>query len=299
MTLALANRKDAIKARLDEAFPANMIGYSYFDVRLNRVRKGHPRTIAVSWLAYPFESDVQAALGDLYVEDVTFERRLLWSCGRLHDDAMDAWKAHEGAHHLEYESDFFGSCGHDLDEKVLTEDTEAELRAAGETFESECRPGNYVTCPTCGGGARYMPDRKTLRFEPCPDCAALGTDRGTFLGILDLDVPAHLAHYQQVIADHKATVDATKARERAKRERALTEPTSTAPANWRRLPTRDAGLLNGIPVATVAPDCDYLTNAEDPERRVLCGNRAQWFDPTTGLRVCTRHKVASSGDYLD
>lgn len=290
MTLALANRKDAIRARLDAAFPANLIGYSYFDVRLNRKHKREPRTIVISWLVYPFEADVQATLGDLHAEDVTYDRRQVWSCGRLHDDSMDAWKAHEGAHHLEYESDFYGSCGHDVEEKVLTDDTEAELRAAGEDFESECRPGNYVTCPTCGGGARYMPDRKALRYEPCPDCTSLGTDRQTFPGILNLDVPEHLAHYEQMIANHKATVDAEKARQQAKRERAMAEPTSTARANWRRLPTRDAGLVNGIPVAPVAPDCDYLTNADDPERRLLCNNRAQWFDPTTGLRVCTRHK---------
>ena len=137
-----------------------------------------------------------------------------------------------------------------------------------------------------------MPDRKALRYEPCPDCATLGIDRQEFPGILNLDVPAQREFYDAQLAlvgDQRA---AEVARSEAKRERAMAEPTTTASANWRRLPTRDAGLINGIPVAAVAPGCDYLTNADDPDRRVLCRNRAQWFDPTTGLRVCTRHRKA-------
>lgn len=301
MTLALANRKDAIRAHVSTVF-AWELGYGSFRVELSRQRKHQPRVIKVGWLAYPFEAQVAEALGDLMADDVMFERHMLWSCGNIHADAMEAWKAHEGNHLLEYPTDWHGHPDYEAD-KILPEDVEAEVRASGESFESACVPGNYVRCPTCDGGARYMPGLRTitksrslsdLRYEDCPDCVRLGTDRQEFPGILDLDNPAHLAFYEEHLATIRRDREAEAARVQSKRDKAMAEPTTTAPANWRRLPTRDAGLVNGIPVAAIAPGCDYLTNAEDPERRVLCDNRAGWFDPTTGLRVCTRHKNGST-----
>lgn len=289
MTLALANRKDAIRARLAEAFPEGA-GYGWFDVKLARKRKREPRVIVVSWVAYPFEEQVAQALGDLYADDVQFDRYRFWSCGIRHDDAMEAWKAHEGAHHLDYPRDWCGQPDYEA-EKVLPEDVEADLIADGETFESACVPGNFVKCPTCGGYGRYMPDRKALRYEPCPDCVRLGIDRGSFPGILDMDDPAHRAFYEGVLDGIRDKARAEAARIEAKRTKALAEPTTTARPTWLPLPTRDAGLLNGIPVVSAAPGCDYLAHADDPERRVRCDNRAGWFDPTTALRVCTRHRT--------
>lgn len=283
MTLALANRKDAIKARLDETFPIG-VGYGFFDVTLTRQAKDTPRAIKIAWVAYPFEADVADALGNLHAADVIFERRQLWTCGSFHVDEMKAWEAHEGSTYLTYE-------GHWSDELTLDEGTEADLRAGGETFESACAPGNYIACPTCGGGSRIMRDRKTFKFEPCSDCARLGLDRSAFYpGILNLDVPEHREFFESALAAALTAAREQAARESAKRDKALAQPAATAAPTWRPLPSRAGGLLNGMPVAPVAPGCDYLTHAEDPDRRLRCRNDARWFDPTTGLRVCASHK---------
>jgi Zn-finger nucleic acid-binding protein len=295
MSLALANRKDAIRKHIDREFPWTL-GYGSFRVELSRTRKHQPRVIKVSWSSYPFEEQVAESLGDLMAEDVTFERTRMWSCGTFHPDSMEAWKAHEGNHLLEYPADDYGNCCY-MAEEELPEHVEMELREQGETFESSCVPGNYMRCPTCDGGSRYMPhanDRprriENLRYAPCPDCATLGIDRQEFPGILNLDVPAQREFYEAKFGERRSEEARTAAREEAKRQRALAQPAATAKAKWSPLPSRAAGVLNGIPVPTVAPGCDYLAHADDEARRSRCGNNAQWFDPTTGLRVCTRHR---------
>lgn len=290
-SLLIAERKDAIKKRLVTIYATEPV-HAYFDVKLTRPVKHSPRKIQVSWVIFPFEDEVKATLGDLFTEDVVLERRQLWTCGLFHADAMEAWKAHEGNHHLVYE-DADSCCSYDSAERVLPDHVEDDLRANGEDFESECRPGNYLKCPTCGGGARIL-DRSSRKmvFTPCPDCVRLGIDRSSFYpGMLDLDVPEHRAFYNARLDEARTKARADKEREQAKVEAAKAAPTTFATPKWKQLPTRAAGVLNGIPVAKVAPGCDYLTHADDEDRRVLCRNDARWFDPTTGLRVCTRHKT--------
>lgn len=288
MSLPLSERKDAIRKRIDDEFPWTF-GYGSFRVELSRQRKHQPRVIKVSWSSYPFESQVAETLGDLMDDDVVFNRNLAWSCGNFHTDSMEAWKAHEGDPWLAYPDDGYGNCCYEA-EKELPEDVEAELRADGEDFESSCVPGNYVRCPTCGGGARYIPDRNTLRYEPCPDCVMLGADRQDFPGILNLDVPAHRDFYEAGIAARRSDDARKVARDEVKRVKALAEPAATAKPKWVALPSRAGGLLNGISVPEVAPGCDHLLHADSPSLRIRCSNDAKWFDPTTGLRVCTRHR---------
>lgn len=291
-SLLIAEHKDAIKKRLAAIYETDPV-HAFFDVKLTRPVKHSPRKVQVNWVIFPFEDEVKETLGDLFTEDVVLERRQIWSCGIFHADAMDAWKAHEGNHHLVYE-DADSCCSYDTAERVLPEDVEDDLRAAGEDFESECRPGNYVKCPTCGGGARIF-DRSSRNFTytPCPDCVRLGIDR-TYLpapGMLDLDVPEHRAFYDARIEEARTKARTDAEREQAKVAAAKAEPTTFAAPKWKQLPTRAAGVLNGIPVPKVAPGCDYLTHADDEARRVRCSNNARWFEATTGLRVCTKHKA--------
>lgn len=296
MSTRLSERRDAIMQHLSATFPVTL-GYGSFGVALSRERKGEPRRIVISWAVYPFEAQVAEMLGDLMGDDVRFNRIQMWSCGIRHADAMEAWKAHEGNHWLAYPDDGCGQCDYDA-EMYLPEDVEEELRASGEDFTSACVPGNYIPCPTCGGGARYMPGLRTitktrslteLAYEPCPDCMILGTDRQDFPGLLDLANPEHLASYEDMLAGWAEQEAAKNARQEAKRAKALAQPAATATPRWLPLPSRAAGVLNGIPVPDVAPGCDYLNHAGDPERRLRCRNDATHFDPTTGLRVCTRH----------
>lgn len=296
MSTRISERATAVRERLATAFPFDL-GYGSFRVRTARPRKNQPRVIVVEWVVHPFEAQVADALGDLMGDDVTFDRIQMWSCGIRHANSMEAWKAHEGNHWLAYPDNGYGECDYQSDME-LPEDIEEELRAGGEDFTSECVPGNYTPCPTCGGGARYIPNlsgRRTfanLRYEPCPDCVRLDNDRHPFPGILDLDNPDHLAFYESVLGDARAKAAAEVRRADTKREKALAQPAATAKPLWRELPSRAGGMLNNIPVPEVPPGCDRLNHAEDPERRVRCGQSAKFFDLNTGLRVCTRHRSA-------
>lgn len=283
----LAARREALKARLDAAFPAGF-GYARsFDVRLARQKKHEPRSLQITWSVFPFEEAVTEALDDLMAEDVALVRGQSWSCGRFHTDQMDAWKAHEGDHHLVYPDSGDGNADY-LGDKTLPDEVEETLLAEGETFESACRLGNFVACPTCGGYGR-LTDRSTFWSTPCPECVSLGLDQSPFPGFLDLDVPEHRSFYEGFTNTRRAASEAEARRETAKREKAMQQPTTTRPPSWRVLPTRAAGLINGIPVHTSA-DCDYLSYANNPDRAHRCTNDARWFEPKTGLRVCTRHK---------
>lgn len=291
-SLLIAEHKDAIKKRLAAIYGTGPV-YASFDVKLTRPAKHSPRKIQVSWVILPFEEEVKATLGDLFTDDVILERRQIWSCGIFHSDTMEAWKTHEGYDHLVYE-DADSCCSYDSAERVLPEDVEENLRAAGEDFESECRPGNYVKCPTCGGGSQIFDGAgRTFSITPCPDCVRLGIDR-TYLpapGMLDLDVSEHQSFYYTRLDEARAKARADAEREQAKVEAAKAVPATFAAPKWKQLPTRAAGVLNGIPVPKVAPGCDYLTHPDDPDRRVRCSNNARWFEVTTGLRVCTKHKA--------
>lgn len=291
MTLSLANRSRAIREHLS-TLSENVPGFGPFDVKMSRAAKRTPRHIQISWIVFPFEAEVIEALGDLYADDVTLTRRQTWTCGVFHPDTMDAWKAHEGSSYLEYEDDDH-SCGHYLAEKVLPDHVHDELEEQGETFESECRPGNYLPCPTCGGGARLLNrSGRSLKFEPCPTCAEFGLDRNLVgLGIFNLDVPEQRAFYEARIGEAQDKAKADAERGQAKRDKAMQEPTTLGSPRWKALPTREAGILAGYPVAERV-GCDYLTNANTPNRRVCCDRDARWFDTLTGIRMCTKHKNA-------
>lgn len=290
MTLSLANRSRAIRDHLN-TFSETVPGFGYFDVKLTRPGKRKTRQIQIAWTVFPFEETVIEMLGDLYADDVLLSRRQMWTCGIFHADAMEAWKAHEGNHHLEYEGED-SCCGPDyMAEKVLPEHVQEELESQGETFESECRPGNYVHCPTCGGGARLL-DRsnRKMTFTPCPTCVDFGLDRNYIgLGIFDLDVPEQRAFYEARIGETQAKAKAESERAQSKRDEAMQQPTTFADPTWKPLPTREAGILAGYPVAERV-GCDYLKNANNPDRSVRCDNEARWFDTNTGLRMCTKHK---------
>lgn len=275
----LVDRKVAVTARLTKAFGE---GYGWFEVALVRDAQSE-RRIRIKWTTFPFEATVIEALGDLYDPDaVTLARGQVWACGRIHTDEMDAWTDHEGTDHLTW---FDGA-----DWPILTTETEDELLATGETFNSECKPGNYVSCPTCGGIGGLF-DSKTFKRTDCPDCVRFGIDRKDIgRGVLNLDVPEHLTFFQSVMGAVHAEAKKATARTEAKRVKALAHAAAHSAPRWVALPSRAGGLINGLPVAPLAPGCDYLNSAADEAKRSRCRNDARWFDPTTGLRVCTRHK---------
>lgn len=278
MTTDVSRRSAAIRARLAEQFGD---GYPYMDVRTVSRAKGQTRGIRISWGFYPVEAVVRDALGDLDGDDVLCDRFTLWACGQVHADDMDAWKAHEGEEHLNYPDCCGGGCHCDTGEMVLDAQTEHELRAAGETFASWCTPGNYASCPTCSYGR--IINTRDYTYVGCVLC------KGT--GVLDLDQPDQYTAYQRVVDERVAIIAKEKAKAAARKATAEQEPGATAAPVWKKMGNRAAGVLNNMPVATVAR-CDYLKNADDPERRVCCFNKAVWFETTTGLRVCTTHKSA-------
>jgi hypothetical protein len=283
--LPLAVQRKAVRARLTQVFGPE---YGSFTVRLSRLRKHEPRVVVVEWMVFPFEGTVLEALGDLASDNVVCRRGQWWSCGNLHDDGMEAWKAHEGAGLLvSPESDCCGGlCS--ADELILPDDVAEALRADGETFVSECRPGNFAHCPTCGGGAHIYESTPT-RAVPCPDCERLGLDRAPFVGVLDLDNPEHYTFYAEAIDQAATRRTSQEAKAEHKRARALTVAATHTKAQFEPLPTRGAGLLNGYPVAERV-GCDVLLNPDDAERRHRCLNDATHFEPTSGLRVCTVHR---------
>lgn len=283
MATRLASRKDAISALLNKEFADLGV---FFNVTLTRATTKNPSTINVEWTVYPAEEQVLGILGDLATGDVTLTRRQVWSCGYFHRSPRDAWEDHEGAHLLKYPDSHIDP--HGICAPSLPEDVEDELIAAGETFESDCHPGNYRPCPTCGGEGSLR-DHRTFKLSPCPDCVRLGTDKALIArGMLNLDNAEHRAFHEAKVTELRTSRDAKNAAEQRKVDAAMLVPTTTAIPVWIALPTRDAGRVNNVPVHTRV-GCDYMHHHGTDKQR-SCGNKAAWFDPTTGLRVCTSHK---------
>lgn len=230
--------------------------------------------VNVAWDGGPLAVTVEALLADLsgHGTVIRLDRHNIWACGRFHGDAETA-----EAQHRAYERD--------ADEDGLDEDD------ADDDFVLHCVPlPDVAQCPWCGGDGRQI-DRRTWEFEPCPVCET----RGRF-DLADPDQATAYAAFWSRLAD--------KARRQQRREQkavtaAATDPATWAPeTDWKPLPSRAAGYLNGLPVAP-ADNCDYLCHADDKAKRQVCRHEPRWFSATTGLRVCTLHKNAAPTDPRD
>lgn len=286
MTTQTANRAQDARKRLDETLGMGD-GYPFSRITTVKIAKGQPRGIKIEWGFYPPEAEVINALGDLYdPENTILSRFTVWACGQVHDDERDAWMAHEGQDHTEYvHDDGCSFCA--SDEKHLPYETEQELIAQGETFESWCTPGNFAPCPGCSGhGDVLNGDRANPGFKACEVCDRRAT--------LNLDDRTDFALYKSAVETVREEIRQRLAKEKASRERARRRAARVAKGpkpGWTALPAREDGTIDGYPVRPTF-DCDYLSLAESPSARTKCANDAAWFDPATGLRLCTQHKKA-------
>lgn len=153
-------------------------------------------TLTITWTGGPVEHAVRAHVDALLSESahcepgvtLTLNRTQRWSCGTAHPSQQDAWLTHEGSQHLTWTcgcGSTHGCLTHDdpnadewnsrtcnaHGEYVLLDSTRQALEDDGETFESDCRPGEYAPCPGCGTQG-YQRDPKTLHTKTCPLCQA-------------------------------------------------------------------------------------------------------------------------------
>jgi hypothetical protein len=199
-----------IKRTLDEALNAGRVNGldPYFALSLSE--RGGSRKITVKWTGRPSEDVVRNRVTEILARmsegadqhlTVVYERTLLWSCGHVHDDAEDAFLSHEAEEQgMLVWDDFEG-------DHVLPRDVREDLEAE-DGLVSRFVPGNYATCPLCGGLGGSVAYRQTWAahrgpapypaYEPCTACGDAK--------ILDLDDTDSQARFEDAAAQVRVLV---------------------------------------------------------------------------------------------